>query len=159
MGGLDPGIHHLCKRYAKKMDPRVKPAGDGGGWAKGRIDLQSDPLFSSGGPGCTFGAFFSTFSPPEFSSLTASTYSEAQAPSTLLITGATIIDGLADAPIRDRALLIEGNIIRGLPPADAAVPAGAQVLDLARKIIIPRLVDSPLHLDAFLGELLVNSGL
>ena len=33
MRGLDPRIHHLCKSYAKKMDPRVKPAGDGGGWA------------------------------------------------------------------------------------------------------------------------------
>src|SRR5713101_661329 len=46
--------------------------------------------------------------------LAASTYGEAQAPSTLLIRGATIIDGLADAPIRDRALLIEGNIIDGV---------------------------------------------
>jgi len=25
MRGLDPRIHHLCKIYAKKMDPRVKP--------------------------------------------------------------------------------------------------------------------------------------
>src|SRR5258707_6229197 len=90
--------------------------------------------------------------------LAASTYGEAQAPSTLLITGATIIDGLADAPIRDRTLLIEGNIIRGLPPADAAVPAGAQVLDLAGKFIIPGLFDSHVHWDAFMGELLVNHG-
>jgi hypothetical protein len=29
MRGLDPRIHHLCKISAKKMDPRVKPAGDG----------------------------------------------------------------------------------------------------------------------------------
>jgi len=68
--------------------------------------------------------------------LAASTYSEAQAPSTLLIRGATIIDGLADAPVRGRSLLIEENIIRGLPPADAPAPAGAQVLDLAGKFII-----------------------
>jgi hypothetical protein len=32
MRGLDPRIHHLCKIYSKKMDPRVKPAGDGDGW-------------------------------------------------------------------------------------------------------------------------------
>src|SRR5258708_11037353 len=91
--------------------------------------------------------------------LAVSTYSEAQAPSTLLIRGATIIDGLADAPIRDRSLLIEGNIIRGLPPADAPAPAGAQVLDLAGKFIIPGLFDSHVHWDAFMGELLVNHGL
>jgi len=29
MPGLDPGIHPLRKKHlAKKMDPRVKPAGD-----------------------------------------------------------------------------------------------------------------------------------
>src|SRR5215468_11775256 len=90
--------------------------------------------------------------------LAASTCGEAQAPSTLLIRGATIIDGLADAPIRDRALMIEGNIIRGLPPADAPAPAGAQVIDLAGKFIIPGLFDSHVHWDPFMGELLVNHG-
>src|SRR5215475_9823301 len=88
----------------------------------------------------------------------ALTHSRAQAPSTLLITGATIIDGLADAPVRDRSLLIEGNIIRGLVPADAPAPAGALVLDLAGKFIIPGLFDSHVHWDAFMGELLVNHG-
>jgi amidohydrolase family protein len=88
----------------------------------------------------------------------ASALSHAQAPSTLLIRGATIIDGLADAPIRDRSLLIEGNIIRGLMPADAPAPAGAQVLDLAGKFIIPGLFDSHVHWDPFMGELLVNHG-
>jgi imidazolonepropionase-like amidohydrolase len=85
--------------------------------------------------------------------LAASTDSRAQAPSTLLITGATIIDGLADAPIRDRSLLIEGSTIRGLPPADSPAPTGAQVLDLAGKFIIPGLFDSHVHWDAFMGEL------
>jgi hypothetical protein len=90
--------------------------------------------------------------------LAASTSSQAQVPSTLLIRGATIIDGLAEAPIRDRSLLIEGNIIGGLLPADAPAPAGAQVLDLAGKFIIPGLFDSHVHWDPFMGELLVNHG-
>src|SRR5262249_5901985 len=77
---------------------------------------------------------------------------------TLLIRGATIIDGLADAPLRDRALLIEGNTIRGLLPADAPAPAGAQVLDLTGKFSIPGLFDSYVHWDPFMGELLVNHG-
>src|SRR5215470_13258083 len=83
---------------------------------------------------------------------------QAQAPSTLLIRGATIIDGLADAPIRDRSLLIEGNAFRDLLPADASAPAGAQVLDLTGKFIIPGLFDSHVHWDPFMGELLVNHG-
>src|SRR5262245_55737294 len=81
-----------------------------------------------------------------------------QAPSTLLIRGATIIDGLADAPLRDRALLIEGNTIRDVLPANAPTPAGAQVLDLTGKFIIPGLFDSHVHWDQFMGELLVNHG-
>jgi hypothetical protein len=90
--------------------------------------------------------------------LATSTHSQAQAPSILLIRGATIIDGLADAPIRDRSLLIEGNTIRGLTPADAPAPAGAQVLDLTGKFIIPGLFDSHVHWEPFMGELLVNHG-
>ena len=82
----------------------------------------------------------------------------AQAPSTLLIKGATIIDGVSDAPLRDRSLLIEGNIIRDVLSADAAAPAGAQVLDLSGKFIIPGLFDSHVHWEEYMGELFVNHG-
>ena len=70
--------------------------------------------------------------------LAALTFSQAQAPSMLLIKGATVIDGISDEPLRDRSLLIEGNTIRDLLPADAAAPAGAQVLDLGGKFKIGR---------------------
>jgi predicted amidohydrolase YtcJ len=90
-----------------------------------------------------------------FAALTAS---QAQAPSTLVIRGATIIDGLSDAPLRDRSLLIEGNTIRDLLPADATAPAGAQVLDLSGKFIIPGLFDSHVHWQEWMGELYVNHG-
>jgi len=91
--------------------------------------------------------------------LAALTSSQAQqAPATLLIRGATIIDGLADQPLRDRALLIEGGIIREVLAANAPAPAGAQVIDLSGKFIIPGLFDSHVHWDPFMGELLVNHG-
>src|SRR5256714_12601124 len=94
-----------------------------------------------------------------FLAAAALTFTHAQqAPTTLLIRGATIIDGLADAPLRDRALLIEGNTIRDVLPANAPVPAGAQVIDLTGKFIIPGLFDSHVHWDPFMGELLVNHG-
>jgi imidazolonepropionase-like amidohydrolase len=80
-----------------------------------------------------------------FLAFAALTASYAQAPATLLIRGATIIDGLSDAPLRDRSLLIEGNTIRDLIPADTAAPAGAQVLDLSGKFIFPGLFDSHVH--------------
>jgi imidazolonepropionase-like amidohydrolase len=90
--------------------------------------------------------------------LAAAKSSGAQTPSALLIRGATIIDGLSDAPLRDRSLLIEGNTIRELLPADAAAPAGAQVLDLGGKFIIPGLLDSHVHWEDYMGELFVNHG-
>jgi hypothetical protein len=35
IAGLDPAIHPFRKNFdAKKMDPRVKPAGDAAGWAR-----------------------------------------------------------------------------------------------------------------------------
>ena len=79
-------------------------------------------------------------------------------PAPLLIRGAVIIDGLADQPLRDRSILVEGNTIRDLVPADAAVPAGAQVLDLGGKFIIPGLFNSHVHWEAWMGELYVNHG-
>ena len=93
--------------------------------------------------------------------MVATTAGHAQAPATtpmLLITGATIIDGLADAPLRDRALLIEGNTIRDLLPGNAAAPAGTQVLDLTGKYIMPGMFDSHVHWQEYMGELYVNHG-
>jgi hypothetical protein len=90
--------------------------------------------------------------------LAAPTASRAQAPSTLLIRGATIIDGVSDTALRDRSLLIDGNTIRDLLPTDAPAPAEAQVLDLSGKFVIPGLFDSHVHWQEFMGELYVNHG-
>jgi predicted amidohydrolase len=90
--------------------------------------------------------------------LAAPSASRAQAPSLLLIRGATIIDGLSDAPLRDRSLLIEGTTVRDVLPADAPAPVGAQVLDLRDKFIIPGLFDSHVHWQEWMGELYVNHG-
>jgi len=35
MPGLDPGIHHLRKKFSKKMDHRVKPGDDDLNWYVG----------------------------------------------------------------------------------------------------------------------------
>jgi imidazolonepropionase-like amidohydrolase len=90
--------------------------------------------------------------------LSSSTPGEAQAPPSLLIRGATIIDGIADAPLTDRSLLIEGGVIRDILPANAPAPAGAQVLELNGKFILPGLIDSHVHWEEWMGELYVNHG-
>ncbi len=93
-----------------------------------------------------------------FVALAASAPGHAQAPSTLVIRGATIIDGLADAPLQNRSIVIEGNTIRDVRPGDAPMPAGAQVIDLTGKFIIPGLFDSHVHWEEYMGELYVNHG-
>jgi amidohydrolase family protein len=102
--------------------------------------------------------FFSDVLVAAFFTLAAWSCGWAQSAPTLLITGATIIDGLADAPLQDRSLLIEGNVIRELLPKGAAAPAGAQVIDLSGKFIIPGLFDSHVHWEDYMGELYVNHG-
>ena len=84
------------------------------------------------------------------------TPSHGQAPSTLLIKGATIIDGLSDAPLRDRSLLIEGNTIRDLPAADAARRRGSGARS-QRKIHHPGIVRFPCALARMDGRTLRQS--
>jgi hypothetical protein len=90
--------------------------------------------------------------------LGAPAFCQAPAQSTLLIRGATVIDGLLDAPLLDRSLLIEGNVIRDILPADAIAPAGTQVVNLGGKFIIPGLFDSHVHWEEYMGELYINHG-
>ena len=63
------------------------------------------------------------------------------------ITGATLIDGTARAPIEDAVVIIEGGRIRAAGPrASTTVPAGATVIDARGKFVIPGLADMHNHL-------------
>ena len=75
-----------------------------------------------------------------------------------VLTGATIIDGVADAPLFDRSIVIEGNTIRAILPADSLLPAGAETVDLDGKYVIPGLMDSHVHWLDWMGELFLNHG-
>jgi hypothetical protein len=56
--GLDPAIHLLCKNaLAKRMDPRVKPAGDAGEWVSAvtrgeQLGRRATPIAPSAVLGC-----------------------------------------------------------------------------------------------------------
>ena len=65
----------------------------------------------------------------------------------LAVTGATVIDPLAAAPLADGVVLIEdGRITAVGAAADVDVPAGTSVIDARGKFVIPGLMDANVHL-------------
>jgi hypothetical protein len=77
---------------------------------------------------------------------------------TLILQGATIIDGIADTALHDRSIIIEGNMIKDIVPANEPVPTGAQVIDLNGMYIMPGMIDTHVHWLGFMGELFVYHG-
>ena len=79
--------------------------------------------------------------------------------SVIVLRGATVIDGLGNPPLSDAVLVLEGDEITSiLSGGDSAYPAGATVLDLRGKFIIPGLIDSHVHWSKWMGELYMNHG-
>src|SRR5262245_47693229 len=63
-----------------------------------------------------------------------------------VITGATVIDGTARAPLKDAVIVIEGNRIRDVGPAPTtAIPQGATIINAQGKFVIPGLADMHNH--------------
>ena len=80
---------------------------------------------------------------------------------TLLIQGATLIDGTGKTPLADARILIEGNVIRRIwSGAEAApsLPPGTQVVDARGKFVIPGLIDSHVHYRPYMGEMFLAHG-
>jgi len=77
---------------------------------------------------------------------------------TTVLTGATLIDGTGKAPVPASVVVIEGDRIKAVGGKETPVPAGATVIDLSGKFLIPGLVDSHVHYQKWLGELMLNHG-
>jgi imidazolonepropionase-like amidohydrolase len=71
----------------------------------------------------------------------------------------TLIDGSGGEPIKNAVIVLDGQRIKAVG-SDAAVtlPAGAEVMDLRDKTVIPGLVDSHAHYREWQSELYVNHG-
>lgn len=70
----------------------------------------------------------------------------------LLIAGGTVIDGVADKPVPDASILIEGDRIKAIVKrGDLGIPQDATVIDARGKFVIPGLMNANVHL---LGDVL-----
>src|SRR5262245_5657640 len=66
---------------------------------------------------------------------------------TLVLTGATLIDGTGAAPVPDSAVVIDGDRITAAGPhRGLSWPADTQVVDVAGRTVLPGLIDAHDHL-------------
>ncbi len=71
----------------------------------------------------------------------------------LLISGATVIDGRADEPLEGRSIWIEGGRIKAVGRRDdLGNPRGARLIDARGKYIIPGLMNANVHLFGVAGS-------
>src|SRR5882762_1165352 len=75
-----------------------------------------------------------------------------------VLRGATVIDVVTNTTVPDAVVVIEGDRIAAFGGPTTPIPAGAAIVDLAGKFIIPGLFDSHTHYQPFLGELFLNFG-
>ena len=76
---------------------------------------------------------------------------QAPAVNRVALRGATAIDVVAGTTIPEAVIVIEGEKISAVGGRNTSIPAGATIVDLSGKYIIPGLLDSHVHYQPFLG--------
>ena len=77
----------------------------------------------------------------------------------VVLRGATLIDGLGNPSLADATVVVVGDRIQSIfSGQDRDMPAGATLIDLTGKFVIPGLVDTHVHWGAWMGEVYINHG-
>jgi hypothetical protein len=83
-----------------------------------------------------------------------------RAPQSLVIQGATLIDGTGAAPIRNATVVIQGSKIQSILSGRSTVASeGATVINAQGKFIVPGLFDAHVHWRGWTGELFLAHGI
>ncbi|HXG70477.1 MAG TPA: amidohydrolase family protein [Gemmatimonadaceae bacterium] len=64
----------------------------------------------------------------------------------LVLTRANLIDGMSKRPLRDMTVVVRAGRIESISRAPVRVPAGAKVIDLGGRWLLPGLIDAHVHL-------------
>src|SRR4051812_42833028 len=75
----------------------------------------------------------------------------ASPPKIVAIKAGRLIDGLGGPPVRDAVILIQDDRITAVGPG-LAIPAGAEIIDLSTKTVLPGLIDCHTHLTQQSGD-------
>jgi hypothetical protein len=79
---------------------------------------------------------------------------------TLVVQGGRLIDGTGRAPIENSIIVIQAGRFQAVGRSgDVSVPAGAQVIDVKGKTVLPGFIDGHGHLEDFHGELYLHLGI
>jgi imidazolonepropionase-like amidohydrolase len=73
------------------------------------------------------------------------------APRIVAVRAGRLIDGQGGPPIRDAVILIQGDRVTAVGPG-LQIPAGAEVIDLSQKTVLPGLIDCHTHLTQQSGD-------
>jgi hypothetical protein len=79
---------------------------------------------------------------------------------TLVVQGGRLIDGTGRPPIENCVIVIQGGRFQTVGRSGAvSIPAGAEVIDVKGKTVLPGFIDGHGHLEDFHGELYLHLGI
>lgn len=78
----------------------------------------------------------------------------------LVVKGGRLIDGTGRAPIENSVIVIQSGRLQAVGRSgEVSIPAGAEVIDVTGKTVLPGFIDGHGHLEDFHGELYLHLGI